>query len=148
MRKNIRSYFILFSSILIGIGTGFSNQKILITAAEIVSTVFINFLSMIAAPIVVLAILSTLISMRGFDQIRTLGRKVLTYTLLTTVLASVVALGCFLVFDPVSVALKNTGVAIAIEQQSYLHFLSEIVPSNRVKAFLENKVISIPLKVT
>lgn len=143
MSKQIRSYLILFISILLGIGTGFSGQKILMTAAEIVSTLFINYLSMIAAPIVLLAILSTLINMQGFEQIRRLGRKVLGLTLLTTTLASIVALGCFLAFDPVSAIQEGHGVAPGVEQRSYLHFLVEIIPSNIFKAFLENKVISI-----
>jgi Na+/H+-dicarboxylate symporter len=54
MNKYTRSYLTLFISILLGIATGFSNQKMLITAAEAVSTLFINYLSMIAAPIVLL----------------------------------------------------------------------------------------------
>ncbi len=143
MNRHTRYYLILFISILLGIGTGFLNQKILMTAAEVVSTLFLNYLSMIAAPIVLLAILSTLINMRGFEQIKSLGRKVLTYTLITTVLASIVALGFFLVLDPVSSAHKASGTIGGVEQTSYLHFLMEIIPSNIFKAFMENKVISI-----
>lgn len=139
-----RSYLILFLSILLGIGTGYSNQKILITAAEAVSKLFMNYLSMIAAPIVLLAILSTLVNIREFDQIKRLGKRVIFYTLLTTTLASLTALGCFLFFDPVSIAQNNVEmVSQEIHQHSYFHFLVDIVPSNLFKAFLENKVISI-----
>lgn len=143
MNKHSRSYLIIFISILLGIGTGYSNHKILITVAEAVSMLFMNYLSMIAAPIILLSILSTLINMREFDQIRRLGKRVLAYTLLTTTLASLTALGCFLIFDPVSAAQMGAGVIQGSEQQSYFHFLVEIVPSNLFKAFLENKVISI-----
>lgn len=143
MSKYKRSYLILFLSILLGIATGFSNQKILITAAVAVSTLFMNYLSMIAAPIVLLAILSTLMNIREFDQIKRLGKRVIAYTLLTTTLASLTALGCFLVFDPVSSAQGDVLVAQTHDQQSYFHFLVEIVPSNLFKAFLDNKVISI-----
>lgn len=143
MSKYTRSYLIIFISILLGVGTGYSNQKILISIAEIVSTLFMNYLSMIAAPIVLLSILSTLLSIREFDQIRRLGKKVLFYTLLTTTLASLTALGCFLLFDPVSSAQNGIGVIPDGQQPSYFHFFAEIVPSNLVKAFLENKVISI-----
>lgn len=137
------SYLKLLIPILLGIGTGFSNQKILIVAAETISTLFLNFLSMIAAPIVLLAILSTLINMSGFEQIKHLGRKVVTYTLITTVLASLTALGLFLVLGPVSTAQISSEIIAGAEQQSYLHFLIEIVPSNIFTAFAENKVISI-----
>lgn len=144
MNKHVRSYLILFFSILLGIGTGFSNQKILMTAAEIVSKLFLNYLSMIAAPIVLLAILSTIINMRGFEQIRRLGKRVALYTFLTTILASLVALGLFLLLDPVSAGQKGSeSITVVGEQQSYLYFLTEIIPSNIFKAFAENKVISI-----
>lgn len=143
MKQLKHSYLILFFSIALGIGTGFSNQKILIKIAEAISTLFLNYLSMIAGPIVLLAILSTLLNMHGFEQIRTLGRRVLTYTLLTTTLASLTALGLFLVFNPVSAVQTVTESASNAEQQSYLHFLIEIIPSNIFKAFAENRVISI-----
>ena len=143
MGKYVRSHLIFLISILLGIGTGFSNQKILIEAANAVSTVVLNYLSMLAAPIVLLAILSTLINMRGLEQLRRLGKKVIAYTLLTTGLAALVALTCFLVLDPVATVQKSGEIAMGTEQRSYLHFLLDIVPSNIFKAFLENKVISI-----
>lgn len=143
MSKYTRSYLIIITSILLGIGTGYSNQKILLLAAEAVSTLFMNYLSMIAAPIVALSILSTLINMRELDQVKRLGKRVIGYTLLTTTLASLTALGCFLVFNPVASSLNGAGAIVGEQQQSYLHFLVDIVPSNLFKAFLENKVISV-----
>ncbi len=143
MNKFTRSYVMLFVSILLGVLTGLSGQKILLTLADTVSTLFMNFLSMIAAPIVFLAIVSTLVGMKGFEQMRSLGKKVITYTLLTTVLASVVALVLFLVLDPVSAVQKAEGGVTTGAGNSYLSFFVDIVPSNIFKAFLDNKVISI-----
>jgi Na+/H+-dicarboxylate symporter len=143
MNKITRSYLFIFGAITLGIGTGISQNKFLMTAAEALSTLFMNFLSMIAVPIVFLAILSTLLSMRGFEEMKNLGRKVVTYTLLTTSLAAVVALGLFLALDPVAAIQKSAANSSSTAQHSYLHFLIEIVPSNAFKAFLENKVISI-----
>lgn len=141
MRKLASSHFVLFASMLLGIGTGFFNLKLLMQIAEIVSQLFLNYLSMIAAPIILFSILSTLIGVQ-FEQIKTMGRRVLVYTLLTTTLAAVVALGCFLILDPVS-NVQKIGGAIEGNQHSYFQFLVEIVPSNIFKSFLENKVISI-----
>ena len=143
MNKFTRSYSILFISIVLGIITGLSGQKTFIAVADTISTIFINFLSMIAAPIVFLAIVSTLVGMKGFEQMRSLGKKVLTYTLLTTVLAAVVALVLFLVLDPVAAVQKTVGGAPSQVVHSYLPFLIDIVPSNIFKAFLDNRVISI-----
>lgn len=143
MRPLQRSYLFFLIAILLGAATGFSEQKWALQAAEILSSLFLNYLSMIAAPIVLLAILSTLLNMQNFEQMKGLGKKVLSYTLLTTTLASLVALGFFLLFDPVSSMPKSTGIVAGSEQPSYLHFFVDIIPSNICKAFLENKVISI-----
>jgi Na+/H+-dicarboxylate symporter len=143
VNKLTRSYFILFISILLGILTGISGQKSLMATAQAVCTLFIHFLSMIAAPIVLLSILSTLMGMRGFEQMKTLGRKVVTYTLLTTVLSAIVALGLFLALNPVASIQNAVTAAASSEPHSYMHFLIDIVPSNLFEAFLQNKVISI-----
>ena len=143
MKKYARSYLFLVSSILLGILAGISNQEILIKTAEGISKLFMNYLSMIAAPIVCLAIFSTLVSMGGLDQIKHLARRLLFYTLLTTLLAALVALGCFLLFDPVSFVQKGEGSFQVSSSHSYINFLIDIVPSNIVSAFLENKVISV-----
>lgn len=143
MKKHLYSFLKLFIPIFLGIGTGFSNQKILMIAAESVSTIFLNFLSMIAAPVILLAIISTLINMKGLEQLKHLGKKVITYTLITTVLAALTALGFFLLLDPVAMVQKSSEIAFKTEQHSYLHFFVEIIPSNIFTAFAENKVISI-----
>ncbi len=143
MKKYTRFYFILVIAIALGIGTGFYGSLTIFQMAEVVSTLFLNFLSMIAAPIVLLAILSTLLNMQGFEQMKSLGRKVIGYTLLTTTLASLVALAFFLLLDPVASLQKTAGAAVEVQQQSYVHFLVEIVPSNIFAAFVENKIISI-----
>ncbi len=143
MKKYKRSYLFLLIAMLLGIGTGFLGEKTSIQLAEVVSTLFLNYLAMIAAPIVLLAILSTLLNMEQLDRLKGLGKKVLSYTLLTTFLASIVALSLFLYLDPVSSMQSTVGAAVEIPQQSYVKFLVEIIPSNIFKAFLENKVISI-----
>jgi len=143
MKKYKRSYIFLLAAILLGILSGFSDQKILLGLADGISKLFINYLSMIAAPIVLFAIFSTLVSMGGLDQVKALTRRLLFYTLLTTVLASLVALGCFFVFDPVSYVQKGAGAFQASGGHSYLDFVLDIVPSNIFKAFLDNKVISV-----
>ncbi len=143
MEKFKLSYLVLAVAMILGIGTGLLEETISLKTAEIVSTLFLNLLSMIAAPIVGLAILSTLLNMQNIAQMKGLGKKVLIYTLLTTTLASLVALGLFVFLDPVSSAAKNGGITPSAPQATYIHFLTEIVPSNIFKAFMENKVISI-----
>lgn len=144
MGKHARIYLFLMIAIVLGVVAGLSGLTFVNQSAEIISTVFLNYLSMIAAPIVFLAIVSTLLNMKGLDQMRGLGKRVLMYTLLTTTIASCVALAFFLILDPVSSMHKVASASLDIgSEQSYIHFLADIVPSNIFKTFTENKVISI-----
>lgn len=144
MTKVTRSYLVVLIAIVLGVATGLWKQKFLLAVAGVISTLFLNYLSMIAAPIVLLAILSTLLGMPGFHHMKTLGKKVITYTLLTTFLAATIALFVFLALNPVAAVVhKGIESVVTTEPQSYLHFFVEIIPSNIFRAFLENKVISI-----
>lgn len=140
-----KHHLILLFSFFAGAATGYLDLPLLSKAADTISQMFMNYLSMLAAPIVLLSILSTLTSVRELDQIKILGKKVSTYTLLTTLLASLVALSCFLFLNPAAVPLENhTDLTHGNAQQySYLHFLIEIIPTNLFKALAEGKVISI-----
>jgi Na+/H+-dicarboxylate symporter len=137
----MKSYLLLLAAIVLGIAAGLSQWPPLLGAAEAISTLFLNFLRLIVAPIVFLSIFSTLLTMRGFDEMRTLGRKVLTYTVLTTVAAASVALILFLLVNPVGEQVASS--TYEASEGSYLSFLLGIVPTNFVKAFLENNVIAI-----
>jgi len=137
-----RSY-ILFFAILLGVGTGLWHQEYLLKAADTISSLFISFLQLLASPIVFLSILSTLLGMRGVDEMRLLGKKVFAYTLITTILATLVALSLFLIIDPLSAFTQTGTIDSPIHEGSYFSFLMKIIPSNFCKAFLENNVIGI-----
>lgn len=143
--KSTKSYIFILLAIALGAFTGYLHQPILIKIAQTLSSLMMNFLQLIAAPLVFLSIFSTLLGISSFGEMKNLGRKVLTYTIFTTLLAAAVALGLFLLIDPAkNVILSNTlHTAIEMPQGSYLSFLTNIIPSNIVKAFLENHVIGI-----
>ena len=135
----------MFVAILAGVLAGFLGIKPLAVFAESVTTVFMNFLKLLAAPIVFLAIVSTISNMQGFQEMKKIGRRVLGYTLLTTILASTVALVLFLVFNPAKNVQMASGVPAVGQEGSYFSFFLNIMPSNFVGAFLENNVIGVAL---
>lgn len=144
MQKITRSYIFILAAIALGVITALSGQEILLKGADAVATLFMNFLKMIAAPIVFLSITSTLSGMRAFQELRLLGKKVFGYTLLTTLLATAVALFLFLLIDPVSGNKGSAGgLAPSLEGGSYLSFFLNILPENLIRAFLDNNVIAI-----
>ena len=147
MKQIGKSYLFVFLAIVVGIFSGFTHHSLVLKGAETVSILFMNFLQFIAAPIVFLAIFSTLLGMKGFCEMRILGRRVFTYTVLTSVIAATIALMLFLIIDPAR-GIPSQVVdwdASAMQGKSYLSFLVKIVPSNLVQAFLENNVIGIAL---
>lgn len=140
----MKSYLLILLAISLGIVSGLTHGEIVLKAAELTSTLFMNFLQFIAAPIVFLSIFSTLSGMGGFGEMRTLGRRVVSYTVLTTLLAASIALSLFQILHPAEGmgAASLTGSSAA-QQASYISFFTNIIPSNLVRAFLENNVIGI-----
>lgn len=147
MKQMGKSYLFIFLALVLGVLSGAWNHPMVMKGAEVVSTLFMNFLQLIAAPIVFLAIFSTLLGMRGFGEMRTLGKRVFIYTVLTSVIAASIALALFLVVDPTRGVLADTplGDGGAIPGSSYVYFVVKSVPSNLVQPFLENNVIGIAL---
>ncbi len=140
------TYF-LGMAVCCGLIAGYLNQPSIYAFAGVVSEIFINLLKLISLPIIFLSIVSTASGMESVDEIKTLGKKVLQYTLLTTVLAATVALILFVVIDPVKTHLALSATpfsdpAIA-KHPGYLNYLIQIIPSNIVQPFSENNVIGV-----
>ena len=84
--------------------------------------------------------------MENVHELRTLGQKVVKYTLLTTLLAATIALILFVLIDPVRTHLQdivNQTVPTVKKQGSYFKYVQQIIPSNIVKPFSDNNVIGV-----
>jgi Na+/H+-dicarboxylate symporter len=143
MKKTMQSHFILLAAILLGILSGLTQQKHLLMGAQTIATLFMNFFKLIAAPIVFLSIFSTLLNMLELKEMKTIGKKVILYTILTTVIAATAALVFFLILNPVQEVHSDASGFLPEQKSSYASFLLQIIPSNFVKAFLDNHVIGI-----
>ena len=134
-------------AIIMGLITGYFHTTTTDTAASVVSQIFINFLKLVSLPIIFLSIVSTASGMESIDEIKTIGKKVLKYTLLTTFIAATIALILFLAINPV----RGTIISEKIEdvQQGslpgYFNYLISVIPSNIVQPFSENNVIGVLL---
>lgn len=140
-------------AVLLGVITGTLNIGLFFQIAEVISQVFINLLKLVSLPIIFLSIVSTASGMDSVDHIKVLGRKVLKYTLLTTLIAATVALALFILINPVqaivatefitpdSISISPSGNNLS--QPSYLSFFLQIIPSNIVQPFNENNVIGV-----
>jgi len=136
-------------ALTLGFATGLSEFEPLMGLASAVSQVFINLLKLISLPIIFLSIVSTLANMQGIDELRSLGRLVLKYTLLTTVLAATIALALFVTLKPAAAGmflnLPANPMPLMDHSAGYLHYFMQMIPSNILQPFHEGNVIAVLL---
>ncbi len=144
--KRFVGNLLLLAGIGLGLLTGWANIGILNDTASITSDLFLRLLKLISLPIIFLAVTSTITGMKSLHEMKRMGRKVLTYTLGTTLVAAAVALILYVTIDPAAAAKGIEGVATGSEttqQASYLSFVLNIIPSNFFEAFSQGNVMGI-----
>lgn len=89
-----------------------------------------------------LSLLATISSV-GENTLSQMGKRIVSYTVLTTTIAATVALIMYTVMQP---EFQMAGVvAQAVTQVDYLKELVKVIPSNLLEPFLEGNVVSILL---
>ncbi|MFD7535060.1 C4-dicarboxylate transporter DctA [Streptomyces sp. NPDC059819] len=139
-------------AIVAGILTGWLRPSVGI-ALEPVGTTFVSAIKMLITPIVFLTIVA---GIGGVDSLRRVGRvglKSLVYFQAGTLVALAVGLTAVNVFQPGSGvhahpgALRLSGDAAQYvksgENQSWWHFLTDIVPSSAIGAFAEGNILQV-----
>ncbi len=132
----------LLRAVGLGLVAGYLDIAWIMQLAGVVSEVFLRFLQLVSVPLLFFAVVSAITQMEHFEQVKTLGRKFLKYTLLTTVVAALTALGFYRLFNPtVDVVAGQQALLPAELEHNYFEFLWSIVPDNFVRVFLENQVL-------
>ena len=138
MKKNYFNLGMILALLLGGI-LGFFDLPFVVSLADVISKLFINMLKLISLPMIFLAIVSTLSRMTSLSEAGVLLRRILTYTVATTLIAATIGMILFLIIQPVNLG-EAVGVAVP-KQGNYLSFLMKIIPENPVQPFLENNVL-------
>jgi len=136
----------LFFAVALGLLLGYLNIPMVITIAEGVSEVFVNLLKMVSLPMIFLSIVSTASGMESVDELKLIGKRVLRYTLLTTVIAATMALGIFVIINPARGALgleSGVGEAGVEVSAGYWRYFLDAIPSSMVQPFVTNNVIGV-----
>lgn len=144
MKKLFNSNQRIALATILGLTAGYLNFPAIDAAANAISDIFINLLKLVSLPIIFLSIVSTASGMESLHEIKSLGKRVVKYTLLTTMIAAAIALILFVSIDPASSA--ATGQAAQVEilaQGSYYSYLIKSIPSNVIQPFNENHVIGV-----
>lgn len=142
-KLRIKHNWLLLLAATLGVLTSFIPYPPLFIAAEVVSSIILKTLQLIAVPIIFLSILATLIKMESSKKASFLGLKVMKYTFLTTIIAALTAMALFLLIQPT--AEKVSVLKQATLQPNLLQTLLDIYPSNIFKAFVDNNVMGVVL---
>lgn len=146
LKKYLNFNVYLALGTIIGLFAGLANIPILETTASVVSEIFINLLKLVSLPIIFLSIVSTASGMESVEEIKAIGKKVMKYTFLTTIIAASIALGIFTLIDPVRSSIASTEQIELPPSGSlpgYFRFLVDLIPSNILQPFTENSVIGV-----
>lgn len=131
-------------AVVLGLMSGLFQYPLMVNAAEVISDCFIRLLKLVSLPIIFFSIVSTAAGMQSVEEVKRLGKRVLIYTLLTTMIAATIALGMFLIIDPVTnyTALATETAQVAAPSSYWQHLIG-VLPSNVVEPFLTNNVIGV-----
>lgn len=140
---NHRSYGWILLAVGLAVLAGLWQQPFVLKLATLVSEIFVRLLKLISLPIISLSLLATISSV-GEHSLSRLGKKIVTYTVLTTVIAASLALSFYLFFEPVTV-ITPVDAAVNAPPHSYFDELLKVIPSNLLQPFLEGNVVSIML---
>ena len=144
MKNQLRSTIFITLALGLGVLTGILRFPFFILSASFVSEIFLGALKLISIPIIFLSIIATISGFDSLKEMKFLGRKVLKYTLLTTVIAATIALIFFIVIQPSTGMMQIHGMATPV-QPSFLATLLQMFPTNFVEVFLENNVFGAAL---
>jgi Na+/H+-dicarboxylate symporter len=137
----------LYIMIAVGLGliSGFLDLPLINQTATVISQIFISLLKLVSLPIIFLSIVATTSGMESIDEIKYLGKKVIRYTLLTTLIAAAIALAVFLMIDPVrsQISAAQAGMVASDVSSTYITHLMNMIPSNVIHPFSTNNVIGV-----
>ena len=114
-------------------------------AAQVLTKLFMNALRLVSLPIIFLSVASTICGMETIAELRTLGRRVASYTLATTVAAAAVALTLYLWLDPAGALTQAPVAPHAGGNLNYFEHLINIIPTNPFQPFIEGNVMGVLL---
>lgn len=113
--------------------------------AEMVTTFFTNALKLVSLPVIFLSIVATFAKMEGFIVVKSIFMRVFSFTMITTIISSLVALFTFLALDPTENSINDYSSTDEIKQSSntYFKYFLQIIPSNIIQPFYENNAIGV-----
>lgn len=126
-----------------GILTAFLNNDALFQCAEVVAEISIRIMKLVAVPLLFLSIVASASHFNNFNEIKRLGQKIIRYTLLTTLLAALVAECLYWLIGPYLFTPSALDLLPGTDKPSFMRALINMIPDNLSRAFLDNNVLGL-----
>ncbi len=140
-----------FSALILGGILGSFGITALNELFNFIATVFTRLFQFIAVPTIALAVITTLSSLGGKKETKTIFAHAVTYTLLTTFSAAAVGLLLYLWIAPGNLPAEVVGAGAAsvpldkVGSLSYYDHIISVIPNNLLQPFLAGNVLSVML---
>ena len=138
-----------FGALIIGGCLGFLGIAPLNELFNFIATVFTRLFQFIAVPTIALAVITTLASLGGQRDTGRIFAHAVSYTFLTTLLASFVGLGLYLVIAPGNLPPDIVGAGVSevpldkVGKLTYYDHILSVIPNNMLQPFLAGNVLSV-----
>lgn len=150
LNTQARQTLLWIAALFVGAVLGLLQQDWINTVADFIASGYTRLFQLLAVPTIALAIITTLANFGTQKETGRLFRHTISYTLLTTVAATIVGLLLYIIIAPESLPAEliqksAASTDVASNSLSYKEHLLSVIPNNVVRPFLEGNVLSILL---
>lgn len=147
-KREVNFSLVALFALLVGIPIGLVAKEF-VSAIDPIGQIYLHLLLATVAPLVFVAIVSSITSLGGLTQLRTIGFRSIFWLLLSNGLGVVLALGLGLAFQPGAGVHNQLGTASAQTVEGQVQNFGQVVtgffPTNVVESFGANEIIPIIL---
>ena len=146
MNASTKQLIIWISALVAGAVIGLLHISFIEDIFNFIATVYTRLFQFLAVPTIALAIITTLISFGRQKGAGVLFKRTITYTLLTTLAASLVGMLLYILISPGNIPPENIpgGQVEALEGSGSFHdHIVSVIPDNIIRPFLGGNVLSI-----
>lgn len=139
---------IWIGALILGVGLGLLNLDWLNQTMTVIAKIFARLFQLLAIPTIAVAITATMMTMGADKSMSRIFRKTVQYTIVTTIVASIVGVTIYYLIAPsnLSAAFVDNGdstVAQNLQGSSYFDLLLDAIPDNIVKPIVAGNVLGV-----
>lgn len=156
LSKKIRWTFVILIALALGVGVGFlfkSTDNSYLKWVNIIGDIYINIITALVAPVILVSIISSFITIKNKSIIKSIGVKSIFWLLLSAAIAVLLSLtigtlvnlgkGAGSIFENISTVSDGTVKAYSNLTKSFDEVLVSLFPQNVVTDIANNNVVAI-----